>query len=172
MRAATHRLLVIFAVILSATALGPTPPAAASHYALTQVDFVTSSERRALSRAGILDTRVLLDWAATRAGRQWLARTTGIATKRLEALAARCDLMRVGGVGPSIVEVLVMADIADTRALARTMPGPLLARMRTATRGHPMHHKLPAEDTLATWVAEARLLRPVLELAEPIDPMP
>lgn len=164
MRAATHHLgLVALVVVLLATALGPTPPAAASHYALTQVDFVTVSERRALSRAGILDTSVLLDWAATRAGRRWLAHTTDIPTARLAALAARCDLMRVSGVGPSIVEVLGKADIADTRALGSAMPGPLLARMRTATRGHPMHHKLPAEDTLAAWIAEARLLRPVLE---------
>jgi len=164
MRVATRRLrLVAIVVILLATALGPTPSTLASHYTLTQVEFVTPSEQRALSRAGILDTGVLLDWAATRTGRRWLARTTDIPAARLAALAARCDLMRVSGVGPSIVEVLVTAGIADTRALGRALPGPLLARMRTATRGHPMHQKLPAEDTLATWVAEARLLRPVLE---------
>jgi hypothetical protein len=148
--------LALFLVIATAT------PAAASHYALEQVDFVTAAERFVLGRAGIFDTEVLLEWTATPSGRAWLVRVTGMEHQRLEALAGRCDLLRVTGIGPNILTVLVDAGIRDTRSLARARPAELLQRLRTAARGTPMATRLPAEDTLSAWIEEAIRLRPML----------
>lgn len=135
----------------------------ASHYALDKADFVTSGERRALARAGIFDTGVLLTWSAPADKRAWLARATGIPEARLDALARRCDLLRVRGIGPSITHTLTKAGAGDTRALGRRLPEELLKHMRQVTKGTPAHFRLPAEDTLASWIAEARLLRPIVE---------
>jgi len=153
-------------VLAAATALMllVTPvPGLASHYALDQVGFVTPAERRALARAGVLDTRVLLDWAASNTRRAWLSETTSIPVERLMVLAARCDLLRVEGIGPTILEVLVKAGVGDSHALARARSGALLKALRVATRGTAMQQRLPAEETLTAWILEARLLRPVVE---------
>lgn len=135
----------------------------ASHYALDRVDFVTGSERKSLARAGILDTEVLLAWTARVHERRWLAETTRIDEARLGVLARRCDLLRVAGIGPAALTVLGKAGIEDTRALARAIAEPLLERMRARTRGTALAARLPALDTVAAWIAEARLLRPIVE---------
>lgn len=138
-------------------------PAWASHYGLDRVGFVTAGEKQALARAGVLDTRVLLDWTATADKRAWLAETTHIAPTRLEALARRCDLLRVDGIGPNILEVLVKAGIDDTRALARARAGALAKALRAAAKGTAMQHRLPVEETITSWILEAQLLRPLIE---------
>ena len=138
-------------------------PGRASHYALDRVGFVTVAERRALGRAGVLDTSVLLDWTATAERRAWLAQTTSISATRLAALAARCDLLRVEGIGPTILDVLVKVGIGDSHDLARARAGALLEALKIAARGTSMQQRLPAEETLTAWILEARLLRPVVE---------
>lgn len=148
---------------LLAAALGMAGEARASHYALDQVNFVTAGERKALARAGILDSEVLLAWTARADKRRWLAKTTRIGEARLGVLARRCDLLRVAGMGPAAVAVLGKAGIEDTRALARAIAEPLVERMRARTRGTALAARLPAVDTVAAWIAEARLLRPIVE---------
>jgi len=138
-------------------------PAWASHYSLDRVAFVTTAERRALGRAGVLDTQVLLDWTAQAERRAWLAEATHITVERLTVLAGRCDLLRVEGIGPTILDVLVKAGIDDSRALARARASALAKALRAAARGTAMQHRLPVEETLTTWILEAQLLRPVVE---------
>jgi len=159
------RRTVIVAPLVVALALVTTlgGQAQASHYNLDRIELVTSVERRALSRAGILDTKVLLGWTAKRSKRQWLADETGLSWERLSELAGLCDLLRVEGVGPSIAVVLRKAGLLDVGALADADPAALLERMRVVTRGTSMHLRLPDPDTIRSWSRIARALRPVLE---------
>lgn len=157
-----HRLALAplaLALILAAA----TGPALASHYRFTQIELVSASEQRALAVAGIYDTRELLHWTASRQRRGWLAETTGLDYARLGALATECDLLRIDGVGPTIAEALQKAGVIETGDLARAAAAPLLDQLRVATRGTAMRSRLPDEDTLATWIASARRLRPLLE---------
>lgn len=163
-------LLVSTALVLALGAVATTTlvavegPALASHYALVHADFVSAAERRALSRAGILDTEVLLGWLVTPAKRAWVARETGIALDRLEALATQCDLLRVPGFGPNMVGPLQKSGIRDSEDLAYADPQDLLDRLRVATRGTALGKRLPDISTVSTWVSEARRLRPMLDL--------
>jgi hypothetical protein len=151
------------ALMVALILVGGASAAWGSHYSLDKADFVSAPERKALARAGIFDTLVLFDWTAPRDKRDWLARATEIAPERLEALARRCDLLRIRGIGPSVTDSLTRAGAPDARALGRALAEPLLSRMRQVTKGTPAHFRLPAEDTLASWIAEARLLRPLIE---------
>lgn len=135
----------------------------ASHYSLSQVDFVTAVERKAFARAGIHDTQVMLDWLQRQKDRTWIARQTGLSEERLRELAARCDLLRITGIGPSIADALMKSEVLDVYDLARDEPTELLSRLRVATRGTPMARLLPAEDTLATWIRDAKRLQPMLD---------
>lgn len=138
-------------------------PANASHYSLGKVDFVTAAERKAFARAGIHDTQVMLEWLQRQKDRTWIARQTGLSEERLRELAARCDLLRITGIGPSIADALMKSEILDVYDLARDEPTELLSRLRVATRGTPMARLLPAEDTLATWIRDAKRLQPLLD---------
>lgn len=137
--------------------------ASASHYRFSRVELVTKTEQRALERAGISDTRALLDWTASRQRRLWLTRTTGLSYDRLSALATQCDLLRVDSVGPSMVEALQKASVQTTRELAASEPGELLERLKKATAGTSLRYRLPTEETLEMWIDHARHLRQLLE---------
>jgi len=154
--------LLVASVLTAALSLA-SEPALASHYSLDRVDLVTAGERRALSRAGILDTKVLLAWTASLSRRQWLADESGLTLERLGELAFVCDLLRVEGVGPSVAAVLRRAGAIDSEALAASDSGELLGRMRVAARGTSMAMKMPDEDTVRSWIRIARRLEPVLE---------
>lgn len=138
-------------------------PANASHYSLSKVDFVTATEKKAFARAGIHDTQVMLEWLQRQKDRTWVGRQTGITEERLRELGARCDLLRITGIGPSIADALMKSEILDVYDLARDEPSELLGRLRVATRGTPMARLLPAEDTLATWIRDAKRLQPLLD---------
>jgi len=161
--AATIALVLTVGVVATVTVTAGTP-AHASHYALVHADFVSAAERRALSRAGILDTEVPLGWLTTPKKRAWVERETGIALERLEAIATQCDLLRVPGFGPTMVGPLQKSGIRDSEALGWADPQELLERLRVATRGTALAKRLPDISTVAAWVTEARRLRPVLVL--------
>lgn len=137
--------------------------ASASHYRLSRIELTTQTEQRALRKAGISDTRALLDWTASRQRRLWLMRTTGLDYARLSTLATQCDLLRIDSVGPSMVEALQKAGVQATRELARSEPTELLARLQKATAGTSLRYRLPTEDTLRMWIDHARHLRQLLE---------
>lgn len=143
--------------------------AEASHYSFANISdpaFLTRAERRVLARAGILDTAMLLKWTASASRRRWLSEQTALAPERIEALATQCDLLRIEGIGPSVLVVLQKAGIRDSRALARADAAELLTHLRVAARGTSMAQKLPQTDTLATWIDTAHRLRPVLDLRD------
>lgn len=150
------RLLVLLSLLL-------VMPAHASHYSLSKVDFVSAPEKKLFAKAGIHDTQVLLQWLQTSRDRRWLEKQTGLSDERLKEIAARCDLLRVTGIGPSIADALMSAEVLDTYDLARDEPEPLLSRLKVATRGTPMARLLPATDTLATWIRDAKRLQPILD---------
>lgn len=151
------KLIAVLVLLLTASA------SHASHYSLSKVDFVTASEKKAFGRAGIHDTQVMLQWLTNQKDRTWVSRETGLPEERLRELAARCDLLRITGIGPSIADALMKSEILDVYDLARDTPDELLARLKIATRGTPMARLLPAEDTLASWIRDARGLQPLLD---------
>ncbi len=158
-----------FAARVSACVALAAGTAQASHYSFANISdpsFLTRDEQRQLGRAGILDTATLLKWTASAPRRRWLAQHTTLAPERLELLATQCDLLRIEGIGPSVLVVLQKAGIRDSRTLGRADATELLTHLRSAARGTAMAQKLPQTDTLATWIRTARRLRPVLDLAD------
>ena len=160
MTAHFRRLVAI--VTIFAIAITLTSSAFASHYRFDRVDMLTSSEQTALGRLGITDTRRLLSEVRTLSQRVRLARITGLGYERTTDLATQCDLLRIDGIGPSIMRVLQDAGIQDTRALARASATPLLAAMKLASQGTKMRWRLPAETTLNDWIHQATRLPVVL----------
>lgn len=157
---------VSLAALAGALLVVDAAPADASHYRFEQIELVTAEEREALAHVGVRDTRALLARAYNHVGRLRLVQATGMSYARIEALATQCDLLRIEGVGPSIMVVIQQAGVQDSRALAREQPEPLLDRLRVAARGTAMQSRMPDPDTLATWIRQAQRSRSRLDIPE------
>ena len=137
--------------------------ARASHYRLSSFELVTETERAALTASGIETTRTLLDGVAFTKARESLSKATDIGKARLVELATQCDLLRVAGIGPTMVRVLQAAGVRETKDLSAQGAAGLLSKMQQANARVRVTEVLPGPDTLADWIAQARRLPRVLQ---------
>lgn len=158
-RHGARALLAIAATLLVVAASG----ARASHYRLPADGLVTEEEHAALKRAEVLTTLDLLRRAARVNDREALARDSGLPLTRLTTLACQADLLRVKGLGPSMVRLLQTAGIRHTRDLRATEPDGLLERLRAANSIHNIAPVLPQREILEDWIDQAKKLEWMLE---------
>ena len=145
----------VAAVVLT---LGLTTLAWASHYRLPASGLVSRSEHKVLSKAGITDTRALFERAATKQGRRELSKSTRIAAKRLYEIAQSCDLLRVKGVGPTMVRLLQATGVHTLAVLAKQAAGSLRAKMVAANQSSRISEVVPEAASLGNWIGQARRL--------------
>ena len=158
----------IAAVIMSSLApaavvTATTMPASAGHYRLPVENFVTTEESQALAKAGVDTTLSLLDQIARVDKRKALAAKSGLTYARLSALASQTDLLRVDGLGPSMVLLLQAAGVRHTRDLAGADAASLREKMRVANEVQNLAQVLPQEDVVRSWIGHAARLPQVLE---------
>src|SRR6478752_1931711 len=100
--------------------------ARASHYALADVPrLVTPGQVEKLKKANINTTEELLNKAGKAKDRKALAKASGLSAADLLALAKRCDLLRIKGVGSEMVLLLEAAGVKSTGDLVK-QEGPKL----------------------------------------------
>jgi len=150
---------IVVALLLSTSSLA----AHAGHYRLPVDSLVTIDESNALSKAGIQTTLALFDQAAPVSKRKALAAKSGLTYVRLSTLASQVDLLRVDGVGPSMVLLLQAAGVKHSRDLGMADPASLLEKMRAANGVHNISAVLPQHDVVRSWVTHARSLPQLLE---------
>jgi len=154
-----------FAVTFIAALLLAAPAASASHYRLPIGDrcIVTDGELKALKREGITTTLELFERTARRADRETLARKTAIPFPRLTELASQVDLLRVTGVGPTMVRLLQTGGVRHTRDLRAAKVDALLARLQAANGIHRVTEELPPREMVEDWIDQARGMEQLLE---------
>lgn len=156
-RSTLRSLVVIVATVLGAGG------AQASHYRLPVENFIGQAETDLLLKAGIKTTLGLLDEVKTPAQRKRVASLTGLAAERVEALACQADLLRIDGVGPTMVRLLNAAGVKHSRALGAESAGALRERMKAVNLAQKIANVVPQEGQLAAWVAAARRQGPAIE---------
>lgn len=162
MRRAFVALALAVAVTLLVTAFGGA--ARASHYALVDVPrLVKSSEIDKLKKANVATTEELLAKAAKTKDRKALAKTTGLPAADLLALAKRCDLLRIRGVGSEMVLLFEAAGVKSTADLIKTDSGKLMTAVTDANKTAKITEKPPTEPQLADWIEQAKKLPQVVE---------
>ncbi|HBY98116.1 MAG: DUF4332 domain-containing protein [Ardenticatenaceae bacterium] len=147
--------------IASAPAAPPEPPPIWAPE-LGLVDGIGKGYAQQLAEVGVETVPGLLAKAHSLAGRQELSRATGIPTSRLEAWARFADLMRLHGVVPEHVRLLLDAGFDSVADLAAVEPAVVYDRIRDVFRPerHQLH-KAPPLSLVRAWVHEARRLPPV-----------
>jgi predicted flap endonuclease-1-like 5' DNA nuclease len=155
-----RRAMAIFVLLLIA-AIAPT--AQASHYRLPAGGLVSESEERSLVQHSVDTTEALLSKTASLKARRALSKATGLSYARLTELATQCDLLRVRGIGPSVVRLLQAAGTRHAAALRQASPDVLATKIKAANAVHGIMEVLPDIASLTDWIAQARELPKVLE---------
>ena len=138
--------------------------ARASHYALADVPrLVKSSEVDKLKKANVTTTEELLTKAAKAKDRKALAKTSGLPAADLLALAKRCDLLRIKGVGSEMVLLMEAAGVKSTADLVKQDASKLMTAVTDANKTAKITEKPPTEPQLADWIEQAKKLPQVVE---------
>ena len=138
--------------------------ARASHYALADVPrLVKPGEVEKLKKASVTTTEELLGKSAKAKDRKALAKSTGLSAADLLALAKRCDLLRIKGVGSEMVLLLEAAGVKSTSDLVKQDAAKLLTAATDANKTAKITEKLPTEPQLADWIDQAKKLPQVVE---------
>jgi predicted flap endonuclease-1-like 5' DNA nuclease len=138
--------------------------ARASHYALADVPrLVTPGQVEKLKKADVNTTEELLAKAAKAKDRKALAKASGVSAADLLALAKRCDLLRIKGVGSEMVLLLEAAGVKSTADLAKQDPAKLMTAVDNANKTAKITEKPPTEPQLADWIDQAKKLPQVVE---------
>ncbi len=156
-RSSLRSLVVIVATLFGAIG------AHAGHYRLPVENFITQAETDLLLKAGINTTLGLLDEVKTPAQRKRVVAVTGIAADRVDALACQADLLRIDGVGPTMVRLLNAAGVRHSRALGAEAAGALVERLKAVNLAQRIANVVPREGQVAAWVAAAKRLGPAIE---------
>jgi len=144
--------------------LGWAGAARASHYAVADVPrIITPAQVDKLHKAKIETTEQLFEKAAKSKDRKALAKASGLPAPELLALARRCDLLRIKGVGSEMVLLFEAAGVKSTAELTAAAPAALTSAMDGANRTAKISEKPPTEPQLADWIAQAKKLPQVLE---------
>ena len=139
--------------------------ARASHYALADVPrLVTTGQVDKLKKANVNTTEELLAKAAKGKDRKALAKASGLSAADLLALAKRCDLLRIKGVGSEMVLLLEAAGVKSSADLAKQDPAKLMTAVDSANKASKITEKPPTEPQLADWIDQAKKLPQVVEL--------
>jgi predicted flap endonuclease-1-like 5' DNA nuclease len=150
--------------VTSALALWSARPALASHYAVGDIpSLISAGDAEKLKKGGISTTEELFAHAASSQDRKALAKKAGLTSSSLLALAKRCDLLRVRGVGPEMVLLLEAAGIHTTAELARQDPAALTTAANAANKIQKISEKPPTEPQFQDWIAQAKRLPQTME---------
>ncbi len=152
--------LVGLGALLVAAAAGA---AWASHYRLPANGLVDAKERAALEAQGIADTKRLLERTTKLSARKALAKATRIPLLRVTELAQKCDLLRVSGVGPTMMRLLRASGVAHSGELARRDAESLAAKMRQVNATKGLSEVVPGGAVLADWIGQAQRMPRILE---------
>lgn len=137
--------------------------ALASHYRLGVSGLLSTSEIAALAKRDVRTTKALFESAAAIGDRRALARKSGLSFARLTELATQCDLLRIEGVGPSVVRLLQAAGIRHAADLRAAGPSALHQRLVATNNTHKLMEVVPDARNLAGWISQAKSLPKVLE---------
>jgi predicted flap endonuclease-1-like 5' DNA nuclease len=117
-----------------------------------------------LAAAGVATTDDLLSAGATTYARGKLAEATGISGALILEWVNHVDLMRIPGVGSEYSDLLEMAGVDSPAELAQRNAANLAQTFQEAVAARPgTVRRIPSEETIAGWIAEAKKLPKVVE---------
>lgn len=132
-------------------------------YKVEKIEGVGPKFAAKLGKAGISNTRQLLDRAATRKGRKDLAAECEIDETLILKWANMCDLMRIKGVGEEFSELLEVAGVDTVKELSKRRADNLHKAMLEANGKRKLVRQLPGLSQVESWVTQAKAIEPMMK---------
>ena len=129
---------------------------------LLQVEGIGEVYAQKLQVAGIRSTDALLKQGATPQGRKELAAQTGISDKLILEWINHVDLFRIKGVEEEYADLLEETGVDTVPELAQRRPDSLFQKLVEVNEAKKLVRRLPTEDQVADWVAQAKQLPRVI----------
>ena len=131
---------------------------------IDEVEGIGATYAEKLASVGISTTDDLLMAGGTSAGRDKVAAGTGISGKLILEWVNHVDLMRIPGVGSEYSDLLEMAGVDSPAELAQRNAVNLAQTFQEAVAARPgTVRRIPSGDTVAGWIAAARVLPKMVE---------
>lgn len=112
----------------------------------------------ALQEAGVKTVEALLEKGGAASGRKALAEATGVSAEKILEWVNRADLMRIKGVGSEYADLLEAAGVDTVKELAQRRADNLTAKMAELNEAKSLVRRVPTENEVEKWVAEAKTL--------------
>ncbi len=131
--------------------------------AIDKIRGITQPLAEALRSAGIRRSEQFLEKATTPQLRKQLAEQVGADASVILHLANRADLSRINGIGGVYSDLLEQSGVDTVKELAQRRPANLYRTMQDVNDSQQLAKMLPSEDTVYSWVAQAKNMHKVLE---------
>ncbi len=132
------------------------------NYKIDKIEGIGPKFAEVLNKAGIKNTKQLLDQAAAKKGRKDLAEKTGLDEQKILKWANMCDLMRIKGVAEEYSELLEAAGVDTVKELAQRKPENLWKAIIDANAKSKLVRQTPGLPQVESWVSQAKTLPPTM----------
>ena len=125
---------------------------------IEQVEGIGQIYTERLNANGINTVEALLKQGAFPAGRERIARETGIPETLILEWVNHADLWRINGVGEEYSDLLEVAGVDTVVELAQRNPHNLYEKLMEVNRYKKLVRRLPSEKQVSDWVSQAKML--------------
>jgi predicted flap endonuclease-1-like 5' DNA nuclease len=130
---------------------------------LIEVEGIGEKYTKKLGDIGIKTVEALLTEGKTPKGRKEIADKSGVGDKLVLEWVNHADLFRIKGVASEYADLLEEAGVDTVVELAQRVPANLFKKMEEINVSKTLVRKLPTEDQVADWVAQAKKLPRAVE---------
>ena len=129
---------------------------------IQEIEGIGPAYAEKLAAAGVKTVEALLENAASKKGRQWLAEQSGIDEGRILSWVNMADLMRINGVGKQFAELLHAAGVDTIKELRNRNAENLHAKMVEVNAEKNLTNAVPALSKVEDFVAQAKAMEPLV----------
>jgi predicted flap endonuclease-1-like 5' DNA nuclease len=129
---------------------------------IIEVEGIGKVYSQKLKAVGIATSEDLLEKGATPAGREKIAKETGISHARILRWVNHVDLFRIKGIETQFAELLEAAGVDTVPELAQRNAAHLYAALSEVKQNKHLVRRLPSQDQVADWIKQAKRLPRVL----------
>jgi predicted flap endonuclease-1-like 5' DNA nuclease len=129
---------------------------------LEKVEGIGDIYANTLRAAGVSTTDALLQQAASPAGRKEIVKKTGISGKLILEWVNHVDLFRITGISEEYADLLEEAGVDTVPELAQRNPENLYQALVAVNLKKQLVRRLPSQNAVSDWVAQAKKLPRVI----------
>jgi predicted flap endonuclease-1-like 5' DNA nuclease len=130
---------------------------------LIDIEGIGETYAQHLKGVGLNTTEELLQRGGTSAGRQEIADSIGVTTKRVLEWVNRADLFRIKGIGSEYSDLLEAAGVDTVPELAQRNAENLYQRLQETNKEKKLVRRLPGASEVTAWIEQARALPRAIE---------